>query len=58
PDAEASLRPDGTVRLAVESIEVAYSQVLRFGPEAEVLEPAELREMVAGAAARTAALYR
>ncbi|MEU4509572.1 WYL domain-containing protein [Nonomuraea wenchangensis] len=57
-DALASLRPDGTVRLAVESIEVAFSQVLRFGPEAEVLEPPELRAMVAGAAARTAALYQ
>ncbi|NUR84401.1 MAG: WYL domain-containing protein, partial [Nonomuraea sp.] len=57
-DALASLTPDGTVRLAVESVEVAYSQVLRFGPEAEVLEPEELRAMVAGAAARTAALYQ
>ncbi|NUP03221.1 MAG: WYL domain-containing protein [Nonomuraea sp.] len=56
-DALASLRPDGTVRLAVESVQVAYSQVLRFGPEAEVLEPEELRVMVAAAAARTAALY-
>ncbi|MGW2156467.1 helix-turn-helix transcriptional regulator [Nonomuraea sp. NPDC001699] len=56
-DALASLRPDGTVRLAVESVEVAYTQVLRFGPEAEVLAPAELRALVADAAARTAALY-
>ncbi|MEW9550918.1 helix-turn-helix transcriptional regulator [Nonomuraea sp. NPDC050783] len=58
PDALASLRPDGTVRLAVESIEVAFAQVLGFGPEAEVLEPPELRAMVAEAAARTAALYQ
>jgi predicted DNA-binding transcriptional regulator YafY len=57
-DALASLGADGTVRLAVESLEVAYSQVLRFGPEAEVLEPPELRETVAGAAARMAARYR
>ncbi|MFI9591523.1 helix-turn-helix transcriptional regulator [Nonomuraea sp. NPDC052265] len=56
-DALASLQPDGTVRLAVESVEVAYTQVLRFGPEAEVLAPAELRDLVADAAARTAALY-
>ncbi|MEV0236745.1 WYL domain-containing protein [Nonomuraea sp. NPDC050786] len=54
----ASLRPDGTVRLEVESVEVAYSQVLRFGPEAEVLDPPELRAMVADAAARMSALYR
>ncbi|MBF8190840.1 WYL domain-containing protein [Nonomuraea sp. K274] len=56
-DALASLRPDGTVRLAVESVQVAYSQVLRFGPEAEVLGPPELRALVAGAAARMSALY-
>ncbi|MFG2074109.1 helix-turn-helix transcriptional regulator [Nonomuraea maritima] len=56
-DALASLEPDGTVRLAVESLEVAYAQVLRFGPEAEVLGPQRLRAMVADAAARTAALY-
>ncbi|MEV1177334.1 WYL domain-containing protein, partial [Nonomuraea sp. NPDC049784] len=54
----ASLQPDGTVRLEVESVEVAYSQVLRFGPEAEVLDPPELRAMVADAAARMSALYR
>ncbi|MEV0203235.1 WYL domain-containing protein, partial [Nonomuraea sp. NPDC050691] len=56
-DALASLRPDGTVRLGVESVAVAYSQVLRFGPEAEVLEPPELRALVASAAARMARLY-
>ncbi|MEO3890945.1 WYL domain-containing protein [Nonomuraea sp. B5E05] len=56
-DALASLQPDGTVRLAVESAQVAYSQVLRFGPEAEVLDPPELRAMLADAAARMAALY-
>lgn len=56
-DALASLLPDGTVRLAVESLPVAYSQVLRFGPEAEVLDPPELRAMVAGAAARMSRLY-
>ncbi|WP_193318428.1 helix-turn-helix transcriptional regulator [Nonomuraea phyllanthi] len=57
-DALASLRPDGTVRLAVESVEVAFSQVLRFGAEAEVLAPPELRAMTAEAAARMSALYR
>ncbi|GAA2274807.1 WYL domain-containing protein [Nonomuraea roseoviolacea subsp. roseoviolacea] len=56
-DALASLGPDGTVRLGVESLGVAYSQVLRFGPEAEVLDPPELRALVAEAAARMARLY-
>ncbi|MEU6234799.1 transcriptional regulator [Kitasatospora sp. NPDC047058] len=53
--------PDGdgwvTVRLPVESAEVAYDELLRLGPEAELLEPPELRRRLAQAAARTAALY-
>jgi predicted DNA-binding transcriptional regulator YafY len=56
-DALATLETDGTVRLGVESVEVAYSQVLRFGPEAEVLGPPRLRALVARAAARMARLY-
>ncbi|MFI6901456.1 helix-turn-helix transcriptional regulator [Nonomuraea sp. NPDC050394] len=56
-DALASLGEDGTVELAVESMVVAYTQVLRFGPEAEVLAPPELREMVREAVLRTARLY-
>ncbi|MGD3105069.1 helix-turn-helix transcriptional regulator [Streptomyces sp. YGL11-2] len=53
--------PDGrgrlTVSLAVESAEVAYSQLLALGPEGEVLAPSGLRERFAAAARRTAALY-
>ncbi|WP_433379905.1 helix-turn-helix transcriptional regulator [Streptosporangium sp. CA-115845] len=53
--------PDGqgwvTLRLPVESLEVAYDQILRFGPEAEVLGPPDLRTHVAGAAARMHDLY-
>ncbi|MFB8240834.1 helix-turn-helix transcriptional regulator [Kitasatospora purpeofusca] len=53
--------PDGqgrvTVRLPVESLDVGYEEVLRLGPEAEVLEPPALRQRLAEAAARTAALY-
>ncbi|MFI6454636.1 helix-turn-helix transcriptional regulator [Streptosporangium amethystogenes] len=61
-DALASAgEPDGqgwvTLRLPVESLEVAYDQVLRFGPEAEVLDPPALRTRVAGAAARMHDLY-
>ncbi|MFD8700110.1 helix-turn-helix transcriptional regulator [Kitasatospora purpeofusca] len=46
-----------TVRLPVESLDVGYEEVLRLGPEAEVLEPAALRRRLAEAAARAAALY-
>ncbi|MDY0815935.1 helix-turn-helix transcriptional regulator [Kitasatospora purpeofusca] len=53
--------PDGqgrvTVRLPVESLDVGYEEVLRLGPEAEVLEPPALRQRLAEAAARAAALY-
>ncbi|MFF8829108.1 helix-turn-helix transcriptional regulator [Streptomyces sp. NPDC015131] len=54
PDAEGWV----TVRLPVESDEVAHSQLLRLGPEAEVLEPGSLRALFADAAARLALLYQ
>ncbi len=59
-DGAAEPDPDGWVRtrLPVESLEVAYSYMLRLGPEVEVLEPASLRSRLAAAAARTAELYR
>ena len=52
--------PDGwvRVRLPVESLEVAYSYMLRLGPEVEVLDPPELRARLAAAAERTSELYR
>ncbi|MGN9920126.1 helix-turn-helix transcriptional regulator [Micromonospora palomenae] len=57
----AAGEPDGQgwvmTRLPVESVEVAYSQMLGLGPEVEVLEPPELREMLADAARRSAARY-
>ncbi|MFI6839587.1 WCX domain-containing protein [Nonomuraea africana] len=43
--------------LAVESLEIAYTQLLAFGPEAEVLDPPELRALLAEAATRMASLY-
>ncbi|MEU4836048.1 WYL domain-containing protein [Streptosporangium sp. NPDC023615] len=53
--------PDGqgriTVRLPVESLEVAFGQILRFGPDAEVLGPPALRARFAEAAARLRDLY-
>ncbi|MFG2001933.1 helix-turn-helix transcriptional regulator [Spirillospora sp. NPDC048911] len=47
-----------TTRLPVESTDVAYSELLRLGPEVEVLEPAELRDRMRETATRLAAVYR
>ncbi|MFI0449886.1 helix-turn-helix transcriptional regulator [Actinomadura sp. 6N118] len=47
-----------TTRLPVESPDVAQTELLRLGPEVEVLEPAELRDRMRETAARLAALYR
>ncbi|MFI6512747.1 helix-turn-helix transcriptional regulator [Streptosporangium sp. NPDC050855] len=53
--------PDGqgwiTIRLPVESLEVAFGQILRFGPEAEVLGPPALRARFTDAATRLRDLY-
>ncbi|WP_329032789.1 WYL domain-containing protein [Streptomyces sp. NBC_01725] len=60
--AEAAGPPDGdgwtTLTLPVESADVAFTQLLAFGPELEVVEPAELRARFADSAERTARLYR
>ncbi|MDG4784084.1 YafY family protein [Micromonospora sp. WMMD961] len=54
--------PDGqgwvVGRLPVESVEVAYHQLLGLGPEVEVLDPPELRRLFADTAGRFEALYR
>ncbi|WP_329616744.1 YafY family transcriptional regulator [Streptomyces brevispora] len=62
-DALAAAGPPGaggwvTVTLPVESLDVAYGQLLSLGPELEVLEPAALRTRFAAAAERLHALYR
>ncbi|MEU1469883.1 WYL domain-containing protein [Streptomyces sp. NPDC005761] len=51
--------PDGwtTVTLPVESLDIAYGQLLALGPELEVLEPAALRARFAAAAEALHALY-
>ncbi|MBL3807117.1 YafY family protein [Streptomyces sp. BRB081] len=54
---------DGSARwvedvvLPVESLEVAYEQLLGLGPEAEVVAPPELRDRMREAARRMAGLY-
>ncbi|MFI7234127.1 helix-turn-helix transcriptional regulator [Streptomyces cyaneofuscatus] len=52
--------PDGwrTVVLPVESLDVAYSQLLSLGPELEVVAPEELRGRFAAAVERLSDLYR
>ncbi|MFF3563164.1 helix-turn-helix transcriptional regulator [Streptomyces sp. NPDC002574] len=53
PDADGRV----TVTLPVESLDVAYHQLLALGPEAELLSPAPLRARFAGAARTMAATY-
>ncbi|SIN23294.1 helix-turn-helix transcriptional regulator [Micromonospora cremea] len=58
----AATQPDGqgwvATTLPVESVKVAYHQLLGLGPEVEILDPPELRELFAEAADRFRALYR
>ncbi|WFF01697.1 YafY family protein [Micromonospora sp. WMMD964] len=58
----AAGEPDGqgwvVARLPVESVEVAYHQLLGLGPEVEVLDPPALRRLFVDAADRFQALYR
>ncbi|MER5885221.1 WYL domain-containing protein [Streptomyces sp. NPDC001941] len=57
----AAGEPDGegwvTVRLPVESADVAYAQLFALGPDAEVLEPGELRARFAADARRMSGRY-
>ncbi|WP_316528365.1 helix-turn-helix transcriptional regulator [Kitasatospora brasiliensis] len=46
-----------TVTLPVENWDIGYLELLRLGPEAEVLQPPHLRARLAEAARRAAALY-
>jgi predicted DNA-binding transcriptional regulator YafY len=54
---EQRLEPDGRVVVAFEHLGDAFRELLRFGPDVEVLAPAELRSRVAESARETAALY-
>jgi predicted DNA-binding transcriptional regulator YafY len=50
---------DGWVRarVPIESADLALADFLRFGPDIEVLEPAELREQAARTIQAMAAIY-
>ncbi|HEY8481911.1 MAG TPA: YafY family protein [Spirillospora sp.] len=53
PDADGWM----ATTLPIESVEVAASELMRLGPEVEVLAPPELRRRMADAAARLVRLY-
>jgi predicted DNA-binding transcriptional regulator YafY len=48
---------DGVYTVGFESLEEAFRELLKFGPDAEVLEPVELRERIAAAAGEITKLY-
>jgi predicted DNA-binding transcriptional regulator YafY len=54
---EPRIAEDGTAIVAFEHLGDAYRELLRFGPQVEVLEPAELRDRVAATGKELAALY-
>ena len=48
---------DGVFTVGFESIEEAFRELLKFGPDAEVLEPPALRERIAETAGEVAEMY-
>jgi predicted DNA-binding transcriptional regulator YafY len=48
---------NGVFTVGFENLEEAFRELLKFGPDAEVLEPAELRERIAQTAGEVADLY-
>jgi predicted DNA-binding transcriptional regulator YafY len=48
---------EGVFTVGFESLEDAFRELLRFGPDAEVLEPVELRDRIAATASEVAAMY-
>jgi predicted DNA-binding transcriptional regulator YafY len=54
---ERRIEPDGSLTVAFESLGDAYRELLRFGSDAEVLAPPELRRRVAETGREVAALY-
>jgi predicted DNA-binding transcriptional regulator YafY len=54
---EPRIDDEGRAVVAFENLGSAFRELLRFGPDVEVLEPAELRERVADASREVASLY-
>jgi predicted DNA-binding transcriptional regulator YafY len=54
---EPRLTDDGRAVVAFENLGEAYRELLRFGADVEVLEPAELRERVAETSRELASMY-
>jgi predicted DNA-binding transcriptional regulator YafY len=54
---EPRIEADGRVVVAFENLAEAHRELLRFGADVEVLEPAELRDRVARTSRDVAALY-
>ena len=48
---------DGVFVVGFQNLEEAFREVLKFGPDAEVLEPTELRDRIAATAREVAGLY-
>jgi len=48
---------DGIFTVGFENLDEAFRELLRFGPDAEVLEPQELRARIAATASEVAELY-
>jgi predicted DNA-binding transcriptional regulator YafY len=54
---EPRIDPDGSLLVSFQDLGDAYREVLRFGADVEVVEPAELRSRIAGTSREVAALY-
>jgi predicted DNA-binding transcriptional regulator YafY len=54
---EPRIDADGSVLVSFQDLGDAYREVLRFGADLEVVEPAELRRRVADTSREVAALY-
>jgi predicted DNA-binding transcriptional regulator YafY len=48
---------DGIFVVGFQSLDDAYRELLKFGPDAEVLEPVELRDRIAATARKVASMY-